>query len=79
MNPYANEDVMWERLKDMQREAENSRLIAQQVAPGFSRVIRLTIRAAWGAIHALGLAPRWWSASDHGLAQDDAKAGTNAA
>ncbi len=25
MNPYTNEDVMWERLKDIQREMENSR------------------------------------------------------
>jgi hypothetical protein len=25
---YMNEDLMWERLKDMQREAENSRLWA---------------------------------------------------
>ena len=29
MHPYMNEDVMWERLKDMQREAENSRLWAE--------------------------------------------------
>ena len=26
MNPYLNEDVMWQRLKDIQREAENRRL-----------------------------------------------------
>ena len=26
MNPYANEDVMWQRLQDIQREVENSRL-----------------------------------------------------
>lgn len=26
MNPYTNEDLMWERLKDIQREVENSRL-----------------------------------------------------
>ena len=29
MHPYMNEDVMWERLKDMQREVENSRLWAE--------------------------------------------------
>ena len=29
MHPYMNEDVMWERLKDMQREAESSRLWAE--------------------------------------------------
>ena len=26
MNPYMNEDLMWERLKDIQREVENSRM-----------------------------------------------------
>lgn len=26
MKPYANEDVMWQRLQDIQREVENSRL-----------------------------------------------------
>ncbi len=26
MNPYVDEDVMWQRLKDIQREAENRRL-----------------------------------------------------
>jgi hypothetical protein len=33
MNPYMNEDVMWQRLKDVQREAENRRLLG----PGPSR------------------------------------------
>ena len=27
MNPYVNEDVMFQRLKDIQREAENRRLV----------------------------------------------------
>jgi hypothetical protein len=27
MNPYMNEEVMWQRVKDLQREAENRRLI----------------------------------------------------
>jgi hypothetical protein len=27
MNPYMNEDVMWQRVKDLQREAENRRLM----------------------------------------------------
>ena len=26
MNPHMNEDVMWQRLQDVQREAENRRL-----------------------------------------------------
>ena len=27
MNPYMNEDVMWQRVKDLQQEAENRRLL----------------------------------------------------
>jgi hypothetical protein len=27
MNPYVNEEVMWQRLKDVQLEAENRRLM----------------------------------------------------
>ena len=27
MNPYMNEEVMWQRVKDVQREAENRRLM----------------------------------------------------
>ena len=30
MNPYTNEDVMWQRLLDVQREAENRRLIGRR-------------------------------------------------
>ena len=33
MNPYMNEDVMWQRLKDVQREVENSRLFTQRTLP----------------------------------------------
>ena len=39
MNSYANEEIMWQRLKDLQREAENSRLIAQQAVPSFARMV----------------------------------------
>jgi hypothetical protein len=27
MNPYMNEEVMWQRVKDLQQEAENRRLV----------------------------------------------------
>ena len=47
MNPYANEDVMWQRLKDMQREAENRRLIAQSRLPGLTQMAGLLARRAW--------------------------------
>lgn len=30
MNPYNDEDVMWQRLLDVQREAENRRLIGRR-------------------------------------------------
>jgi hypothetical protein len=63
----------------LQREAENSRLFVQHVVPGFLRLVRLIGTSAWAAMHALGVAPRWWSASDDGLAQDDAEADTHAA
>lgn len=39
MNPYANEDVMWQRLKDIQREAENSRLLAERALPTVGRLL----------------------------------------
>ncbi len=59
MNPYANEEIMWQRLKDFQREAENSRLIAQQAIPSFARMVahlaalatrRLSRRPALGVV-----------------------------
>ena len=46
MYPYMNEDVAFERLKDMQREMENSRLLAA----GAQRVLTVTAmfaRRAW--------------------------------
>ena len=54
MYPYMNEDAAFERLKDLQREMENSRLIAGS-APDPGRLIRnLAARAWWIA----GLATR---------------------
>jgi hypothetical protein len=47
MNPYANEEVMWQRLKDMQREAENSRLFVQGTLPGLAHMAALFARRAW--------------------------------
>jgi len=47
MNPYTNEDVMWERLKDIQREAENSRLFAQSTLPGLAQMTGLLAKRAW--------------------------------
>jgi hypothetical protein len=51
MNPYMNEDVMWQRLQDVQREAENRRLMADsaaddQAGPGFGSRLRSALSAA---------------------------------
>ena len=54
MNPYTNEDMMWERLKDIQREMENSRLYGAH-GPSLLTVLRqLGARIWWLA----GLATR---------------------
>ncbi len=45
MNPYVNEDVMWQRLKDVQMEAENRRLYGQ--VPGLADLVRLLAQRAW--------------------------------
>jgi hypothetical protein len=45
MNPYANEEVMWQRLKDLQMEAENRRLYGP--AHGLFAVVRLLPGRAW--------------------------------
>lgn len=40
MNPYANEEVMWQRLKDQQTEAENRRLYGSRSDPfGLARLL----------------------------------------
>ena len=48
MNPYSDEDVMWQRLKDLQREAENRRLIRAEnrtnPRPG---LLKLLAARAW--------------------------------
>lgn len=47
MNSYMNEDVMWERLKDMQLEVENSRLLQPRLAPALWQAARLVGERAW--------------------------------
>ena len=46
MNPYVNEDVMWQRLKDLQMEAENRRLYGPRT-PTALDVLRLLGQRAW--------------------------------
>jgi hypothetical protein len=58
MFQYTNEDVAFERLKDLQREMENSRLTANTLV-GFGRLVRnLSARAWWLAGLAMRRPPR---------------------
>ena len=58
MYQYTNEDVAFERLKDLQREMENSRIAAASLA-GLGTLIRnLAARAWWLGGLAMRRAPR---------------------
>jgi hypothetical protein len=46
MYPYKNEDAAFERLKDLQREMENNRLIAGST-PGLGTLLRHVTERAW--------------------------------
>ena len=46
MYPYMNEDAAFERLKDLQREAENRRLVAAAV-PSLGSLVRNLAARAW--------------------------------
>lgn len=58
MYPYTNEDVAFERLKDLQREIENSRLVAGSLIWLGSFVRILAARAWWLTGLAMGRPPR---------------------
>jgi hypothetical protein len=58
MYPHMNEDVMFERLNDLQREMENSRAMAGSLAGLGSLVRILAARAWWLAGLAMGRPPR---------------------
>lgn len=63
MYPYMNEDVAFERLKDLQQEMENSRLTAETLA-GFGRLVaNLSARVWWIAGVAMRRPPRRHPAS----------------
>ena len=47
MNSFMNEDVMWERLKDLQLEAENSRLVEPRLVPLVWRALQLLAERTW--------------------------------
>ena len=58
MYPYTNEDVAFERLKDLQREMENSRAAASSLAALAVLVRNLSARAWWLAGLAMRRPPR---------------------
>ena len=58
MYPYMNEDVAFERLKDLQREMENSRMTASSLAGLGALISNLATRAWWLAGLAMRRAPR---------------------
>lgn len=68
MRSYENEDIAWQRLQDAQREAENRRLIEAGGPPTPGSAAGVIGEVAWGFVHALGLAPRWW-ANDSGASK----------
>jgi len=73
MNPYANEDVMWQRLKDIQREMENSRLYGTQ-GPSLLDIVRQLGRRVWWLAGLATRRPprrtRWVDADDEPAASD---------
>ena len=58
MYPYMNEDVAFERLKDLQREMENSRAMTGALAELCNSVRILALRAWWLAGLAMRRPPR---------------------
>ena len=47
MNPYMNEDIMWQRLKDIQLEAENRRLYGPRNLPALVALAGVLGRRVW--------------------------------
>ncbi len=58
MYPYMNEDVAWQRLQDLQREMENSRLLAKNGPPALARLARYLGRGIWMLASAVRPVPR---------------------
>ena len=70
MYPYTNEDVAFERLKDLQREMENSRLVAGSFPDVGSLIRNLAARAWWLSGLAMRRPPRRRRGQDRPLAQE---------
>jgi len=48
-----NEDVAWQRMLDLQREMENSRLLANQGVPSLARLAQLVAGRMWAVAGSL--------------------------
>ena len=78
MNQHVNEDVMWERLKDIVTEGQNRKLSRASGSSVLGRLWRSAGQLVSAATHAAGLAPRWW-AEPSGQQDDDTSAASDAA
>ena len=67
-----NEDVMWQRLKDLQLEAENRRLVAAYEVPRLAQLVAAIGGLVRRGAHSIGLAPRWWAVHEAPLGDDAA-------
>lgn len=54
-----NEEVAWQRLQDLQREVENSRMLAGYGTTQLTRFAERLGDAAWALVR--GVRPRWWT------------------
>jgi hypothetical protein len=64
MGRYENEEMAWQRVLDVQREAENRRLLNAGGSPatsGLAGLAGVIADVTWSFVHAFGLAPRWWA------------------
>jgi hypothetical protein len=58
MYPYMNEDVAWQRLKDIQREMENSRLLAAGQPYATLEALKRLAARAWLLAGLASMRPR---------------------
>ncbi len=59
MYDRVNEEMAWQRLVDLQREAENSRLLAVHGPAAVNTLAQRIAETVWA--FARGVRPRWWA------------------
>ncbi len=65
MYPFMNEDAAWQRLQDMQREIENSRLMADGQPDATLQLLRRLAVRAWHLAGLAAMRPPRYSAMRH--------------